>query len=47
MRCSFTIMSPATDDEQIQAAPSEMTVYSVSGSARPVAAGPMDPRDAD
>src|SRR2546426_12762242 len=29
------------------ARPSEMTVYSVSGSARPLAAGPMDPRDAD
>ena len=29
------------------ARPSEMTVYSVSGSARPVASGPMDPRDAD
>jgi quinol monooxygenase YgiN len=26
---------------------SEMTVYSVSGSARPLASGPMDPRDAD
>ena len=29
------------------ARPSDMTVYSVSGSARPVASGPMDPRDAD
>jgi quinol monooxygenase YgiN len=29
------------------ARPSEMTVYDVSGSARPVASGPMDPRDAD
>jgi quinol monooxygenase YgiN len=29
------------------ARPSEMTVYSVSGAARPVAVGPMDPRDAD
>jgi quinol monooxygenase YgiN len=29
------------------ARPSEMTVYSVSGSARPLASGPMDPRDAD
>jgi quinol monooxygenase YgiN len=27
--------------------PSEMTVYSVSGAARPLASGPMDPRDAD
>ena len=26
---------------------SEMTVYSVSGSTRPLASGPMDPRDAD
>jgi len=29
------------------ARPSEMTVYPVTGSARPVASGPMDPRDAD
>ena len=29
------------------ARPSEMTVYSVRGSTRPVASGPMDPRDAD
>jgi quinol monooxygenase YgiN len=29
------------------ARPSEMTVYSVSGSVRPLAAGFMDPRDAD
>jgi quinol monooxygenase YgiN len=29
------------------ARPSEMTVYSVSGSVQPVASGPMDPRDAD
>jgi len=29
------------------ARPSDMTVYSVSGSARPVASRPMDPRDAD
>jgi len=29
------------------ARPSELTVYSVTGSARPVASGPMDPRDAD
>ena len=29
------------------ARPSEMTVHSVSGSARPLASGPMDPRDAD
>jgi quinol monooxygenase YgiN len=29
------------------ARPSEMTVYSVSASARPVASGAMDPRDAD
>ncbi|MDX6669126.1 MAG: hypothetical protein QOK04_2506 [Solirubrobacteraceae bacterium] len=29
------------------ARPSEMTVYSVSGSTRPLASGPMDPRDAD
>jgi quinol monooxygenase YgiN len=29
------------------ARPSQMTVYSVSGSARPLASGPMDPRDAD
>jgi quinol monooxygenase YgiN len=29
------------------ARPSEMTVYSVSRSVRPLASGPMDPRDAD
>jgi quinol monooxygenase YgiN len=29
------------------ARPSEMTLYSVRGSARPLASGPMDPRDAD
>jgi quinol monooxygenase YgiN len=29
------------------ARPSQMSVYSVSGSARPLASGPMDPRDAD
>jgi quinol monooxygenase YgiN len=29
------------------ARPSEMTVYAVSGAARPLASGPMDPRDAD
>jgi quinol monooxygenase YgiN len=29
------------------ARPSQMTVYTVSGSARPLASGPMDPRDAD
>jgi quinol monooxygenase YgiN len=29
------------------ARPTEMTVYEVSGSTRPVASGPMDPRDAD
>jgi hypothetical protein len=29
------------------ASQSEMTLYSVSGSARPLASGPMDPRDAD
>jgi quinol monooxygenase YgiN len=29
------------------ARPSQMTVYSVRGSARPLASGPMDPRDAD
>lgn len=29
------------------ARPSEMTVYSVNASARPVASGAMDPRDAD
>jgi quinol monooxygenase YgiN len=29
------------------ARPSEMTVYTVSGSVRPLASGPMDPRDAD
>ena len=26
---------------------SEMTIYSVSGASRPLASGPMDPRDAD
>ena len=26
---------------------SELTVYSVTGSTRPLASGPMDPRDAD
>jgi quinol monooxygenase YgiN len=29
------------------ARPSEMTMYSVSGAVRPVASGPIDPRDAD
>ena len=29
------------------ARPSDMTVYSVSEAARPLASGPMDPRDAD
>jgi quinol monooxygenase YgiN len=29
------------------ARPSDMTVYSVTAAARPVASGPMDPRDAD
>jgi quinol monooxygenase YgiN len=29
------------------ARPSEMTVYPVTGSARPLPSGPMDPRDAD
>src|SRR5436309_14070852 len=29
------------------ARPSEMTVYSVTRSARPLSSGPMDPRDAD
>jgi quinol monooxygenase YgiN len=29
------------------ARPTEMTIYSISGAARPVASGPMDPRDAD
>ena len=29
------------------ARPSELTEYAVSGAARPVASGPMDPRDAD
>src|SRR3954469_12368532 len=29
------------------ARPSEMTVYSVTGAARPLASGPMDPRDSD
>jgi quinol monooxygenase YgiN len=29
------------------ARPSELTAYAVTGSARPVASGPMDPRDAD
>ena len=29
------------------ARPSEMTVYTVSGSARPMPSGVMDPRDAD
>src|SRR3954453_12725019 len=29
------------------ARPSEMTRYSVSGAARPLASGPLDPRDAD
>jgi quinol monooxygenase YgiN len=29
------------------ARPSRMTVYSVTGSSRPLASGPMDPRDAD
>jgi quinol monooxygenase YgiN len=29
------------------ARPSEMTIYSVSGAARPLPAEPMDPRDAD
>src|ERR1700758_5253896 len=29
------------------ARPSEMTVYSISGSTRPVVSGPMDPPDAE
>jgi quinol monooxygenase YgiN len=29
------------------ARPSEMTIYSVSEASRPMASGPMDPRDAD
>ena len=29
------------------ARPSEMTVFSIGGSARPLASGPIDPRDAD
>jgi len=29
------------------ARPSQMTMYSVTGSVRPLASGPMDPRDAD
>ena|SRR5689334_18538600 len=29
------------------ARPSDMTIYSVTRSERPVASGPMDPRDAD
>jgi quinol monooxygenase YgiN len=29
------------------ARPSEMTVYTVSATGRPVASGPMDPREAD
>jgi quinol monooxygenase YgiN len=29
------------------ARPSEMTMYAISGSARPMSAVPMDPRDAD
>ena len=29
------------------ARPSEMTIYSVSGMARPINTSPMDPRDAD
>jgi quinol monooxygenase YgiN len=29
------------------ARPSQMTVYSVTGASRPMASGPMDPRDAD
>ncbi|HEX6388314.1 MAG TPA: putative quinol monooxygenase [Solirubrobacteraceae bacterium] len=29
------------------ARPSDMTIYTVSTTARPVASGPMDPRDAD
>jgi quinol monooxygenase YgiN len=29
------------------ARPSQMTVYTVGGSARPLPSGPMDPRDAD
>jgi hypothetical protein len=30
----------------LPAQPREMTAYDVSGSARPPASGPMDPRDA-
>jgi hypothetical protein len=29
------------------ARPSQVTMYSISGSARPVPSGAMDPRDAD
>jgi quinol monooxygenase YgiN len=33
--------------EGLLARPSQMTLYSVSGSARPMSSSPMDPRDAD
>jgi quinol monooxygenase YgiN len=33
--------------EGLLARPSEMTLYSVSGSARPLPSRPLDPRDAD
>jgi hypothetical protein len=33
--------------EGLLARPSEMTLYSVSGSARPLSSRPLDPRDAD
>lgn len=42
---AFAIFQLSLDG--LLARPSEMTVYSVTGSARPVASGPMDPRDAD
>ncbi len=33
--------------EGLLARPSEMTLYTVSGSARPLSSSPLDPRDAD
>ena len=33
--------------EGLLARPSQMTIYSVGGSARPLASRPLDPRDAD
>jgi quinol monooxygenase YgiN len=42
---SFTTFQQSLDGLLSQL--SEMTIYDVSGTVRPVPSGPMDPRDAD